>query len=93
MERQGSEVGADAEHRAVLEHVELVAPAALALGIVRGERPIAENPGEGDTVIDAEVEGIAADGLPGEVAADAEAADVAAQEQPMSNDRSASWYQ
>ena len=80
----GSEPCAEAEHRSVLEHVELVALPALALHIVDIERPIADHAREGDALIGAELEAIGADGLPGEVATDAEPADVAAQDELVS---------
>jgi hypothetical protein len=65
------------------DHVELVALPAPALGVVHGECPIADHPGERDAVVGAEGESVAADGLPGELASGPEPTDVAAQEEFM----------
>src|ERR687893_512048 len=70
-----SEPSADAEYRPMLDHVELVALPALALGVVHGECPIADHPGERDAVVGAEGESVAADGLPGELASGPEPTD------------------
>src|SRR4051794_24269347 len=64
------------QHRAVLQHVELVAPAAFALRIVNIQGAITEEARERDATPGGEVELVSRDGLPGELAADVEAADV-----------------
>src|SRR4051794_33040717 len=69
-----------ADDRPVRQHVELVAAASLTLRVVDVQGLVAEEPGEGDAVPDREIEIIAGDRLPGELAADAEAANVAADE-------------
>src|SRR5215218_9623297 len=78
-----SEPCADAEDWSVLEHVELVALAALALDIVDIKRPVSDDAREGDALVGAELESVSADGLPGELASNPEPADVAAQEEFM----------
>ena len=79
--RPGSPPHAQTEDGSVLEHVELIAPPALALGVVDREGAVADHAREGDAVVDAEVEAVAADGLPGEIAPDPKPADVATQEE------------
>jgi hypothetical protein len=79
-----SEPSAEAQHRPMLDHVEFVASPALTLCIIDGERPVADHARERDAVVGAELEAVGADGLPGEVAPDAEPADVAAQEEFVS---------
>src|SRR5689334_1773987 len=78
---QASEPGADAQDRAVHEHVEPVSLPALALYIVDGQGPVADHARERDAVIGAEVEAVAAKGLPGKIAPGAETADVSAQKE------------
>src|SRR4051794_1863804 len=58
---------ADADHGPMLEHVEFVALAALALRIVGIERLVADQARVGDAILDRIVERIAAHGLPGEL--------------------------
>src|SRR3954452_23615901 len=65
----------------MLEHVELVSPAALALLIVDVERLVPEQARKGDPVPDREIEGVSRDGLPGKLAAHSETADVTACEE------------
>ena len=75
------EPGADTQNRPVLEHIEFVASPTFALRVVHEERPVPNDAGERDPVIDREVEAVTAYGLPGEFAAGAESADVAPQKQ------------
>src|SRR3954468_18778544 len=65
---------ADAHDGPVLEHVELIALAALALRVVGVERLVADQAGICDAVLHRIVERIAPDRLPGELAAHPEAA-------------------
>lgn len=51
----------------------------FALSIVDGQSPVADHAGEGDPLVSADVKAVAADSLPGEIASDAEPADVATQ--------------
>src|SRR5205085_9223944 len=67
----------------MLEYVELVALAALALRIVGIERLVADQARVGDAVLDRIIERIAPDRLPGELAAHPEPAHVPAHEQLM----------
>ena len=59
-----SEPSAEAQHRPILDHVEFVAEPALILGVVHRERPVADHARERDALVGAELEAVAADGLP-----------------------------
>src|SRR5215203_5910426 len=74
---------ADANDGPVLEHVEFVAPSALALRIVGVESLVADQARIGDAVLNRIIEGIATHRLPGELAPHPEPAHVAAHEQLM----------
>ena len=60
----------------MLQHVGLVVPAAFALRIVDVERAITEEARERDATLGCEIELVAGDCLPGELATDVEPADV-----------------
>src|SRR3954447_4564183 len=74
---------ADADHGPVLEHVELVALAALALRIVGVERLVADQARVGDAVLDRIIERIAAHRLQGELAPRPDPADIPAHKHLM----------
>jgi hypothetical protein len=78
-----SEPSADAEDRPVLDHVELVATAALALDIVDREGPVPDHARECDALVGAELETVAADSLPGK--------SLPTPKPPMSPRRKSSW--
>jgi hypothetical protein len=72
----------------VLNHVEFVEPVALALRVLDGEGPVTNDTGESNPLPGCEIEPVTAADLPGEVASDAEPANMASQEKLVPYGRS-----